>query len=218
VGTPDNNSTEVLRAEILADARRACEGIIRGARQESEALRAKATAQAGQIQRERLELASAEASRRREVTLATVPVEAGRMRAARIEEMLQSVHDEVRRRLLAREGFDWREVVLTLAAEAVKQMPGNSFAVTLAAADRAAFGDGLVDQIVRRAGRPDLSITISQAPEAKGGVLLLQDAEGRVRWDNNLAARLQRLWPELRRQVAVRAALVAERRPSGGGA
>lgn len=218
MGTPDNNSTEVLRAEILADARRACEGIIRGAHQESEALRAKATAQAGQIQRERLELASAEASRRREVTLATVPVEAGRMRAARIEEMLQSVHDEVRRRLLAREGFDWREVVLTLAAEAVKQMPGNSFAVTLAAADRAAFGDGLVDQIVRRAGRPDLSITISQAPEAKGGVLLLQDAEGRVRWDNNLAARLQRLWPELRRQVAVRAALVAERRPSGGGA
>jgi vacuolar-type H+-ATPase subunit E/Vma4 len=217
VGTPNNNSTEVLRAEILADARRECEGIIRGAQQESEALLAKATAQAGQIQRERLVSASAEAGRRRELTLATVPVEAGRMRAARIEEMLQSVHDEVRRRLQAREGFDWQEVVLTLAAEAVKQMPGNAFVVTLAATDCATFGEGLADHILRRAGRPALSITISQAPGAKDGVLLVQDAEGRLMWDNNLSARLQRLWPELRRQVAVHAKLFAETKPSGGG-
>ena len=121
--------------------------------------------------------ARAEAARRRELILATVPVEAGRLRSARVEALLESVREEVRRRLLAREGFDYRETVVALAAEAMKQMPGSAFVVKLSAADRAALGDGLAEEIARRVGRSPLNVTIAEDPAATDGGVVIQDAE-----------------------------------------
>lgn len=213
---PNQDSAEILCGEILADARRQSEEIIRQARQEAEALLAKATADAAKLRQERLAQVRAEAARRKELILATVPVEAGRLRAARVEELLESVHNEVRRRLSARDGFDYRESMATLAAEAIKQMHGNSFNVKLSAADRAAFGGGLTEDIVCRAGRSSLNITVSNDPTLTGGGPIIEDAEGRQVIDNRLLERLERLWPELRRQIAVQAGLVGERKPGGG--
>jgi len=218
VATPNQNSPEVLREEILADARRECEGIVRRAQQEAEALLAKTAAEADQARRERLEAARTEAARRRELILATVPVEAGRLRSARIEGLLQMVHEEVRRQLLARESFDYREAVAALAAEAMKQMPGSAFFVKLSAVDCTAFGDGLAGEIARRVGRSPLHITISKGSAGQDGGLIIEDAEGRLVWDNGLLARLERFWPELRRQIAIQTSLVTESKPAGGGA
>ena len=77
---------------------------------------ATAAAEADKVREEQLDRARAEAARRRELILATVPVEAGRMRVARIESLLESVHEEARERLLAHDGFEYREAVITLAA------------------------------------------------------------------------------------------------------
>ena len=55
-------------------------------------------------------------TRQSELILATVSVETGRLRAARVEALLESVHEEARQRLLAREGFEYRETVIALAA------------------------------------------------------------------------------------------------------
>ena len=35
-------------------------------------------------------------------------------------------------------------------------------------------------------------------------------------WDNRLLSRLERLWPELRRQIAIRTSLVEKSKPTGG--
>ncbi len=218
MATPKQNSPEILCAEILADARRQSEEIIQRAKQEAEALLAKATTEADKAKRERLEAARAEALRRRELILATVPVEAGWLRSARVEALLKSVLEEVRRRLVAREGFDYRETVIALAAEAIKQMPGSAFVVKLSVADCAALGNELAGEIAQRVGRSPLNITISKGSAAKDGVLVIQDLEGRLMWDNSLSARLDRLWPELRRQIAIQTSLVLESKPSGGGA
>jgi len=215
VATPSQNAPEILREEILADARRQSDDIIHRAQQESEALLAKATVEAGELRKERLDQARAEAARRKELILATVPVEAGRLRAARVEELLESVHEEVRRRLTTRDGFDYRESVAALAAEAIKQMHGSAFIVKLSAADRAAFGDELAREIAHRAGR-SLSLTISNDAALKESGAIIADAEGRQLWDNQLLTRLERLWPELRRQIAVQTALVTESKPAGG--
>jgi len=217
VATPKQNSPEILCAEILADARRQSEEIIQRAKQEAEALLAKATTEADKTKRERLEAARAEAVRRRESILATVPVEAARLRSARVEALLESVHEEVRHRLVARAGFDYRETVIALAAEAIKQMPGSAFVVKLSATDCAAPGDALTVEIARRVGRSPLSVTISKDSNEKDGVLVIQNVEGRLMWDNSLSARLDRLWPELRRQIAIQTSLVLESKPAGGG-
>ena len=217
MATPSQNAPEILREEILADARRQRDEILRRARQEAETLLANAAAEAAKLRRERLDQARAEAARRKELLLATVPVEAGRLRAARIEELLESVHDEVRRRLATRDGFDYRESIAVLATEAIKQMHGSAFVVKLSAADRAAFGDELAREIAHRAGRP-LNLTISNDAALKESGAIIVDTEGRQLWDNRLLTRLERLWPELRRQIAVQTALVTESKPAGGGA
>jgi vacuolar-type H+-ATPase subunit E/Vma4 len=218
VATPKQNSPEILCAEILADARRQSEEIIQRAKQEAEALIAKATTEADRTKRERLEAARAEALRRRELIFATVPVEAARLRSARVEAVLESVREDVVRLLLAREGFDYRETVISLAAEAMKRMPGSTFIVKLSVADCAALGNELAGEIAQRVGRSPLNVTISKDSAAKDGVLVIQDLEGRLMWNNGLSARLDRLWPELRRQIAIQTSLVLESKPGGGGA
>jgi len=218
MATPSRNSPDILREEILADARRESEGIIRRAQQEAEVLLGKATAEADKVRQERLDQARTEAARRKELILATVPVEAGRLRLARVETLLQSICDEVRRRLLAREGFDYREAIVVLATEAVRQMAGEAFVVKLSPADRAGYGAGLAEEIARRVGRAPLSITLSDETTITSGGLIVQDTEGRQVWDNRFVPRLERLWPELRRQIAVQTALVATSGSTGGGA
>lgn len=216
MATPNHHAPEILREEILADARRESEGILRRAQQEAETLLANAAAEADRARQERLDQARAEGARRKELILATVPVEAGRLRAARVEALLQSVAEEVRRRMLAREGFDYRKAMVVLAAEAVSQMAGEAFVVKLSPADRAGYGTGLAEEIARRVGRSPLSITIANETTITGGGLVVQDSEGRQVWDNRFAPRLQRLWPELRRQIAVQTALVEGSGSMGG--
>ena len=114
--TTNADSAGILREEILAEARRVSEEIVNRARQDAEALLADAAVEADMVREEQLDRARAEAARRRELILATVPVEAGRMRVGRIESLLESVHEEARQRLLAHDGFEYREAVITLAA------------------------------------------------------------------------------------------------------
>ena len=209
------DSQQVLREEILAEARRQSERILKHGRDDAEETVAKARAAAAKEHQDLLQTAKAEAVRRRELALAHVPVEAGRRRAARIEEILQSIREEARRRLLARVGFDYREVLTALAAEAIGKMDGHRFVLELASADRQAFGDAWVQEVGRRAaaGRPEseragLEVRLAAEPVDIQGGVRIRDVEGRQVWDNSLDARLERLWPSLRRQIAVETSLV----------
>ncbi len=207
--TPNQNSSEVLSGEILAEAKRECDEIIRRAQQESESLLAAATAEAEKIRREKLASAQAEAARRTELVLATIPVETGRLRSARIEAILENIREEARRQLLARK-FDGHETVVVLAAQAIRRMPGTDFVLKISAADHAAFGDKLAEEIRQRAGRSPLNLTVSANSAMTGGGFVVQDAEGTRIWDNQLLSRLERLWPELRRQIATCTSLISQ--------
>jgi vacuolar-type H+-ATPase subunit E/Vma4 len=203
----NQTSPDVLVAHILADANRESDEIHQHAKLESAAILAGASAEAEKIQREGREQAQADAARRRELILATVAVETGRLRSARIEALLDSVHEEIRRRLLARD-FDARETVVILAAEAIRRMPENNFVLKISAADHAAFGDRLAGELAQRVGRSSLNLVISADATMTAGGATVQTADGFQFWDNRLLSRLERLWPELRRQIAIRASLV----------
>lgn len=214
--TAKQNSPEVLCAEIIADAKRQSEEILQRSKTEAEAILAAANAEAENIRRERREQAQAEAARRRELILATVAVEAGRLRSARIERLLESIREEIRQRLLARD-FDVRESIVTLAAEAIRRMPGNDFVLKISAADHAAFGNGLAGEIAQRVTRSSLNLSISADATMTDGGVVIWDAAGFQFWDNRLLSRLERLWPEFRRQIAIRASLASEDQLIGGG-
>ena len=206
--TTNQNSTEILREEILADARREGEAIVGRARQDAEVFLTSAAAEADQVRQERLDHARAEAARQSALILATVTVETGRLRAARVEGLLESVYEDACQRLLAHEGFEYRETVIALASHAISQMAGVGFVVKLSDADRTIMGDGLAGEIAHLVGRP-VSINILHEPGiTRGCGVVVEDTEARQVWDNRLVKRLERLWPELRRQIAVEANFV----------
>ena len=215
MAAPNPNSPEVLSAEILAEAAREGDEILRRAQREAESLLAGAKAEADKIRCEKLNAARAEAARRSELMLATVPVEAGRLRAARIEAILENIHEAARRQLRSHP-FDGHETIVALAAEAIRRMPGTDFVLKLSAADHAAFGEKLAGEICQRTGRSPLKLSIAVDPAVTDGGVMVQDADGIRIWDNRLLSRLERLWPELRRQIAMRASLVEKKRPAGG--
>jgi len=221
--TPEPQPQQVLTDEILADARRQADRIRRKAERD-----AKDTVQAvekdAQADRERrLADARDEADRRRRLTLATVPVEEGRLWAARIEEALESVRAEARDRLARRDGFDYRQALVALADEAVEGMGAEAVVLELGASDRGTLGPDLAVAIGERIG-PD-GPAVSLAPEPATGAtgaagateaaaeagVVVRDADGRRRWDNSFAARLARLWPDLRRRIAAESGLLDER-------
>lgn len=215
MATLNQNAPEALSAEILAEAGRECDESIHRAQRESESLLAAATAEAEKIRREKLEAARAEAGRRNELMLATIPVETERLRSARVEAILEKIREEARGRLLA-PNFDCREAVIALAADVIRRMPGTDFALNISVADHAAFGDKLAGEICRRAGRSPLNLTISADPAISGGGVIVQDAAGIWIWDNRLLSRFERLWPELRRQIAAHTSLIENDKPTGG--
>jgi vacuolar-type H+-ATPase subunit E/Vma4 len=209
MAAPKPNSPEALSEEILAEARRECDDIIRRARDGSASLLAAAKTEAETICHEKRASAQAAAARRTELMLATVPVEAGRLRSERIESVLESIREDAQRRLLARD-FDYHETLVTLAADAIHQMAGSDFILKISTADHAAFGGKLIEEIAQRTGRSPLKLTISADPAMTDGGVIVQDAAGLRVWDNRLLSRLERLWPELRRQIAIQTSLVAQ--------
>jgi len=213
----ETTSHKVLRDEILADAQRQRERIIRKAEREAQTLRDKAAVDSQELRDRKLEAARAEADRKRELVLATVPVEVGRMRAARIEEELNSLRQRALDRLLARKDFDYGETLAVLAAEAIAQMEGDSFVLELASEeDRRAYGAALEQSVPRRVGRPDITVTIAPEPAPIRSGLIVRDPDGRQLWNDSLEARLERMWPLLRSQIAEQMGLQTNTEPSGG--
>ncbi len=205
---PIQNSPEPLCEEIIAGAHRAADDALRAARAQAEEILSNAAADAEKEREEKLSQARAGAARQSDVVLATVPVEVARMKAARIESLLDSIRDEIRRRLTAGEKLNAREIVIALAAEALKRMSGDEFVLKVPSVDRAIFDDAALDEIKRRVERPDLRIRIEESAAVENG-LIVRDAEGRQIWDSRLVARLERMWPEMRRQIALQTKLVS---------
>lgn len=216
--TPDPKAAEVLRTEILSAARREADRLLARAQTEAEAMLAQVRADAERIRAERLTWARAEAERRRALRLATVPVETSRLRAARVGQLLQTIHEAARQRLQARAGFDYREALIGLAVEAIRQMEGDAFVVKLSPPDQAAFGETLASEVMERLNRPALSIHVDSDSAITHGGVIIEAGTGRQIWDNRFHARLERLWPELRRQIAAQTLLIANSDPIGGGA
>jgi len=94
-------------------------------------------------------------------------------------------------------------------------MEGAVFVVKVSEGDRTLLGDGLAEEVAHRVGRSSLNVTVEYDPEIRGGGVVVEDAEARQMWDNRLLKRLERMWPELRRQIALEASFVPKTESGG---
>ncbi len=212
--TNSDESAKVLCEEILSQARKQKEDILERARRDAEVSLAGAASEANRVGQDERDRAAAEATRRRDMILATVSVEAGRMHAERVEALLESVHQEALRRLAAREGIELEEVVVVLAAGAIGRMKGDSCVVKVPEVDRAVLGNGLAGKIAEQAGLPPTAVSVAFIPDFKEGGVVVEDTGAHRVWDNRFIKRLERMWPELRRKIAVKVSFIPE--ASGG--
>jgi vacuolar-type H+-ATPase subunit E/Vma4 len=206
-----------LREEILADARRQAKRLIRNAQRDAEALIAKAEEESDEERRQRLATAEETAERKRVLALASVPVEVGRMRALRVERELQTLREQVRDRLSARDGLDYGRLLVALVADALQQMEGDAFVLELSKRDLRDFKKSLPAAVLERVGNRPIRLAVSDAPAKVENGVIVRDSEGRQVWDNSLEARLDRMWPLLRNQLADYVETRPSASPSSGG-
>lgn len=199
-----------LAEEILADAQKESQGILSRARQYADDILATAAKEADRVRLELRDRAAAEADRQRNLILATVPIEASRLRLGRIESLLESVKDDALKHLLAHDGFKYRDVVVNFVALAASHMEGSSFVIRISEGDRAILGDDdLAKDIKNRIGHTVQKVTVAYDPKiAKGSGIIIEDEEGHQMWDMRFPSRLQRMWPELRRRIAMEVSFV----------
>lgn len=212
----EHDPSAVLRQEIGDDARRLCDDILSCARRDAEALLGREGSAAIEDRLKRLEEARSEGARRRDLTLAAVFVETRRLYLARIEALLGTLREEAEKHLAARNGFDLRESVINLASEAVRGMTGDEFVVRLAERSRPLLGGTLEEEIVSRSGRPGVKVTVSWDPGMSDDGPIVTDAGENQVWDNRYRARLERLWPQMRRAIAAEVFPAGAGDPEGG--
>lgn len=206
----DQDSTEKLHEEILAEARKEGEKIIDRAKQDAEIFLTSAAAVAERTRQEGLERARADAAQRSNLILSTIPVETGRLRTSRIETLLNSVYEEIRQKLMNCENFEYRKTLISLASDAINRMTGDMFVVKIPGENNFVSADDLAEEIARHINRP-VKITVVYQTDMTGYGVLVEDGDAHQIWDNRLLKRLERMWPELRRQIAIQTKLVQEK-------
>lgn len=211
----DTKSHVALRDEILADAKRQGERLIRKAEREAQAMLDKATSESQQERRAALATAETRAARGHALMLATLPVEIGRRRSVRVEQELQKLRDQVLQQLRDRTGLAYDKTLVNLAVEALDHMEGDDFVLELSAQDLSTRAETLPAAVRKRMGRAGIALTVSTEPADITGGVIIRDRAGRQVWDNSLEARLRRVWPRLRNQVAERLGLATDAADSG---
>jgi len=198
--------TEALEQQILADARSQAEPILRRARRQAEEILRQARQEAERrredIRRNALERAEAEARRVR----ARAELEAENIRRAAREEILQYARQQAVEALRSVPGEErYAEMLLELALAGLRAMRGRRFELLMRAEDREAHGaataGALRDRAASELGRQVIVTLADETVRASGG-LVVRRADGHLLCDQTFEARLERLWDELRVEVA----------------
>jgi V/A-type H+-transporting ATPase subunit E len=196
-------SERVLSDEILADAERKAGRARKRGEREAKQILGRARQRAAEAAARTLEAAEERAQRLEAAAMATFETEVQRDLLAVRERQLDALFDAARARLADKDGYDYPAVLADLAAQAIEAMPADRMVLELNEGDRGIASSGWLDDVRRRIGRP-VEIAVADAPAPIDGGLTVRSADGRLLYDNSFDARIERLKPELRRQLAAK--------------
>jgi vacuolar-type H+-ATPase subunit E/Vma4 len=119
-------------------------------------------------------------------------------RALARDRWMRVVAERARQQLRDATDAQRRADLLTCAGEAIAQMPAGGCELLVAARDLVLLDERWRDALHRTVSRP---VTIVACPEIDGGCVA-RSPDGRLRFDNTLAARETRFEPHWRRRLA----------------
>ena len=195
------DAQKILADEILRDAKRKADEILRAARAEAEKLvsQAKATAQseAEKIFSEH----RARAGKRAEMTLRTVEQLVAHDKLHARDTVVQAALDQAEAQVAKISGEAYKAAVVRLAVAAASQMPAGDLVVKVTAApganlEESSLASEIVAALQKEGATVNLRVEVQPGP-SKG--VVVESADGKLRWDNTFEERLRRLRPGLQK-------------------
>lgn len=190
-----------LASAILDDAKAEADRIVAEAREAARRAREQAEREAAEIRRRIEAEAEREITHLKQQALAMARLEAQRILLKRREELIEKVFTQAAEQLEhVREKPDYKALLRGLLIDAVERLGEPAECVVrLAGRDRSLLGEEELKQLTERwQGR--VQLRLGDPAEISGGVVLEADG-GRKRYDNSLAARLERERTRLRPEV-----------------
>jgi len=201
-----SEQTDTLEKQILEDARRQAEPILRRARREAKEVLRRAEEEAARRRSEVCDRAARKAEAEAERLRARAELEAENIRRRAREEILRQVRNQAVEALRAVTGTArYEEILVRLGLAALEAMSGRRFELVMREQDRDACGER-VARILRERAATELGkqIIVTVADETAVGIggLVVRRADGHQVCDQTFEARLDRLWDQLRVEVA----------------
>jgi vacuolar-type H+-ATPase subunit E/Vma4 len=192
-----------LGREILADATKTAEQAVAKAHKEADAILAAARNRQAIRRTDRLAAAETETAARIGTRRAVGEVDSRRRSVLSLESVVQDVLNRAAQQVRSQDGIDRRRSLIGLLEEAAAAVGKTSLIVRMAPADLDRVGEPVVLETARRAAGSGPAGSVAIAPDAslEGGVIV-ESADGRLRFDNGPSARARRLSKLLRPRIA----------------
>jgi V/A-type H+/Na+-transporting ATPase subunit E len=195
------DAQKILADEILQDAKRKADEVLSAAKAEADKIVSQAKATAQSESEKILAEHRARAGKRAEMTLRMVEQQVARDKLHARDAVIQSALDQAAAQLVEISGEAYKEAAVRLAAEAASHMPAGDLIVKVTAApganlDESSLASEITAALQKKGKTANLRVQVQPGP-FKG--VVVESAEGKLRWDNTFEARLRRLRPGLRR-------------------
>jgi V-type H+-transporting ATPase subunit E len=189
---------EMLERAILMEAREESEQMQAEAKERAEAIHRRAREQAKSERKTILDRANQDAERLRSQAVATAQLKARSMQLEHREKLLDSVFEEVRKKLAgASKRPDYDAIAGLLLREALTQLRVSKAEIRADASTSQALKKGALEQLARELKG---EFILGSALEEGTGVVV-DASDGKIHYDNTLETRLSRLQATLRSSV-----------------
>ncbi len=204
----DNNEKDVeqvLSDEILADARRRADRVVKRAEREAKKATDRVVKDAEDVRARMLSVVDGRIAQQRHVFESGIALEE-RMRRLKVQgRLIDEVLEEGLDRLTRRDGLDYEKVLRNLAVEAAIGMKADKLVMKLGKEDWKSMKDmlpGAVASIVKEKTGCEVTIVPDEvSPSIEAGVVMTVE-DGSEEFDNSFAGRMRRMKDELRFEVA----------------
>jgi V/A-type H+-transporting ATPase subunit E len=195
---PEDENIEALSRAILRDAQEEALQIQAEAEAKAETIRQRAREQAEAERKTILERARQDAERLGSQAVATAQLKARTLQLEHREKLLDKVFESASQKLLSvQKRADFEQVTVRLLREALTQLKVDQAEVR---ADEATVKLLQVKTLEKVAKEMNTRLTIGKALEEGTGIVV-EASDGRVKYDNTLETRLERLQSALRSSV-----------------
>jgi V/A-type H+-transporting ATPase subunit E len=196
--SPVEGSLDTLTRAVLSEAQGEADQILSAAKAKAENIRTQAQEQAEAQRKEILERARLEADRLRRQSMATAQLEARTLQLDHREKLLNQVFEEAGRQLISvQQWTEYGQIARKLLREALIRLESPKAILHADKTSQSLLTGQILNEVAREL---NVEIRVGE-PLQRGTGIVVETEDGRLRYDNTLETRLNRMQTTLRAPV-----------------